>query len=588
MDSSKDKTSTQLTKVMASSLRDDVIESCDMDSEIHSSPPEAPSESAISSESEICVDGDPHAVMSVVSCDRNGVSLENGNQTIHHSDQTSLPNSKSNMKPKTTVVLSEDSSPANQVLSISQELSLSTNVELTESPDMDSSPLQFTPDTDAQIFHHETENVQVRHLSSDDIATSLSRTLSGQSTLGLGQSSLGLGQSTLGQLVSDGQVVMAGQRYVLVPRLAVSNAAVVLSASSPGGVRVSSSTSGPAQGRVDLIPGQRAYSLLEDVSSKTSGIQKSGMYGVTGSKGNAKNITVFILPHVAASFVQAGSRGEGKTRGSTKGLRTNEENGLTMLEEKVGKTSRLQSVISSSESNPMNGITNKKYLQSTAKQSLSLVVNPSQTLTQSSVSHAEASQVRRLVSSSQSVVSERREPTLRQAPRLSSGSKSSVSFKSALQGKSHTAMAQIGHLGSLSLYTNPSSLSGHLATQEKKDITSHDGKSDCGSSARTVARQKDQKRGGSDPNAAILAKDIAGQQKQDLRLTRRDNLFHCLHPLIDHDYCEFAAFSADIQSSIISTTDCGSRTERRYAKKSQGRLRGLSGRTSKAPAASLS
>jgi hypothetical protein len=39
-----------------------------------------------------------------------------------------------------------------------------------------------------------------------------------------------------------------------------------------------------------------------------------------------------------------------------------------------------------------------------------------------------------------------------------------------------------------------------------------------------------------------------------------------LHPLVDHDYCTFAEFSADIQSSIIATTDNRLRTvERKYA-----------------------
>jgi hypothetical protein len=35
-----------------------------------------------------------------------------------------------------------------------------------------------------------------------------------------------------------------------------------------------------------------------------------------------------------------------------------------------------------------------------------------------------------------------------------------------------------------------------------------------------------------------------------------------LHPLVEHDYCTFAEFSAEIQSSIIATTDLRQRTER--------------------------
>lgn len=42
-----------------------------------------------------------------------------------------------------------------------------------------------------------------------------------------------------------------------------------------------------------------------------------------------------------------------------------------------------------------------------------------------------------------------------------------------------------------------------------------------------------------------------------------------LHPLIDHDYCEFSAFCADVQSSIISLTDSSIRPERRYVKKNR-------------------
>ena len=48
-----------------------------------------------------------------------------------------------------------------------------------------------------------------------------------------------------------------------------------------------------------------------------------------------------------------------------------------------------------------------------------------------------------------------------------------------------------------------------------------------------------------------------------------------LHPLIDHDYCEFAAFSADIQSSIITTTESSARVERRYVKKREGGAAGV-------------
>lgn len=43
----------------------------------------------------------------------------------------------------------------------------------------------------------------------------------------------------------------------------------------------------------------------------------------------------------------------------------------------------------------------------------------------------------------------------------------------------------------------------------------------------------------------------------------------CLHPLIDHDYCEFSAFCADVQSSIISLTESSIRPERRYVKKNR-------------------
>ncbi len=39
-----------------------------------------------------------------------------------------------------------------------------------------------------------------------------------------------------------------------------------------------------------------------------------------------------------------------------------------------------------------------------------------------------------------------------------------------------------------------------------------------------------------------------------------------LHPIIDHDYCSFTEFNAQIQSSIIATTECKARTERKYSK----------------------
>ena len=42
-----------------------------------------------------------------------------------------------------------------------------------------------------------------------------------------------------------------------------------------------------------------------------------------------------------------------------------------------------------------------------------------------------------------------------------------------------------------------------------------------------------------------------------------------LHPLVDHDYCTFAEFSAEIQSSIIATTDIRQRTERKNNTKSR-------------------
>lgn len=42
-----------------------------------------------------------------------------------------------------------------------------------------------------------------------------------------------------------------------------------------------------------------------------------------------------------------------------------------------------------------------------------------------------------------------------------------------------------------------------------------------------------------------------------------------LHPLIDHDYCMFTEFNAQIQSSIIATTETKTRIDRRYNKKSK-------------------
>ena len=46
-----------------------------------------------------------------------------------------------------------------------------------------------------------------------------------------------------------------------------------------------------------------------------------------------------------------------------------------------------------------------------------------------------------------------------------------------------------------------------------------------------------------------------------------------LHPLIDHDYCTFTEFSADIQSSIIATTESKLKTDRKYVKKSKAAAR---------------
>ncbi|ELU06756.1 hypothetical protein CAPTEDRAFT_193962 [Capitella teleta] len=44
-----------------------------------------------------------------------------------------------------------------------------------------------------------------------------------------------------------------------------------------------------------------------------------------------------------------------------------------------------------------------------------------------------------------------------------------------------------------------------------------------------------------------------------------------LHPLIDHDYCMFSEFSAEIQSSIIATTETKLRTERKHGGKKAAR-----------------
>ena len=42
-----------------------------------------------------------------------------------------------------------------------------------------------------------------------------------------------------------------------------------------------------------------------------------------------------------------------------------------------------------------------------------------------------------------------------------------------------------------------------------------------------------------------------------------------LHPLIDHDYCMFTEFNAQIQSSIIATTESKAKIEKKYAKKTK-------------------
>lgn len=42
-----------------------------------------------------------------------------------------------------------------------------------------------------------------------------------------------------------------------------------------------------------------------------------------------------------------------------------------------------------------------------------------------------------------------------------------------------------------------------------------------------------------------------------------------LHPLIDHDYCMFTEFNAQVQSSIIATTESKTKIEKKYAKKSK-------------------
>jgi len=63
----------------------------------------------------------------------------------------------------------------------------------------------------------------------------------------------------------------------------------------------------------------------------------------------------------------------------------------------------------------------------------------------------------------------------------------------------------------------------------------------------------------------------ANFSRLELRKIRKTaELMLRLHPLIDHDYCEFATFNAEIQSSIITTTEGSARTERRYVKKSRG------------------
>ena len=42
-----------------------------------------------------------------------------------------------------------------------------------------------------------------------------------------------------------------------------------------------------------------------------------------------------------------------------------------------------------------------------------------------------------------------------------------------------------------------------------------------------------------------------------------------LHPVVDHDYCKFTEFSGDIQRSIIATSECKARIERKYSKKAR-------------------
>ena len=90
---------------------------------------------------------------------------------------------------------------------------------------------------------------------------------------------------------------------------------------------------------------------------------------------------------------------------------------------------------------------------------------------------------------------------------------------------------------------------------------SGEGKRDDASArtCHTYVRRKG--RGGAQPNVTALA-DLSRAKQSALLISR-------LHPLIDHDYCTFADFSADIQSSIIATTETKIRNERKYAKKAK-------------------
>ena len=63
---------------------------------------------------------------------------------------------------------------------------------------------------------------------------------------------------------------------------------------------------------------------------------------------------------------------------------------------------------------------------------------------------------------------------------------------------------------------------------------------------------------------------LLAQSMLDLtRMRQSAQLISRLHPVIDHDYCTFVEFSAEIQSSIIATTETKLKNERKYAKKAK-------------------